>query len=210
MNAIEAEEMDQIVLAVHSYAGMLGTAVADRMPGRLRHLIYVDAVVPMPGESWSSTQASATREARIAAAQASADFGIPPPDPAVFGLHGQDYEWVKHRQTPHPGHTYQAPLQFDPQRVAGVPRTFVGCTRPPLATIDVTRQRVRDPTFWDGAWQDGAGAQLVELPTGHDAMVSAPQELCREPYSATESEGVNLLPAVALISASLPVKLSVP
>ena len=39
MNAIEAEEMDDVVLAVHSYAGMLGTAVADRMAGRLKHLV---------------------------------------------------------------------------------------------------------------------------------------------------------------------------
>src|SRR5512140_835555 len=31
-NAIEVEEMDDVVLAVHSYAGMLGTAIADRMP----------------------------------------------------------------------------------------------------------------------------------------------------------------------------------
>ena len=88
VNAIEAEEMQDVVLAVHSYAGMLGTAVADRMPRRLRHLVYVDAVVPQPGESWSSTHASATREARLAAAQASPDFSFPPPDPSVFGLAG--------------------------------------------------------------------------------------------------------------------------
>lgn len=179
MNAIEAEEMDQIVLAVHSYAGMLGTAVADRMPGRLRHLVYVDAVVPRPGESWSSTHASATREARVAAAEASPDFSFPPPDPSVFGLQDEDYDWLKRRQTPHPGHTYQAPLQFEPKRVAAVPRTFIDCNRPALGTIDVIRQRVRDPKFWDGAWQAGGGARVVELPTGHDPMVSAHDELCR-------------------------------
>ena len=83
MNAIEAEELDDVVLAVHSYAGMLGTAVADRLPGRLKHLVYVDAVVPMPGESWSSTHASATREARIAAAAREAgeiNAGTPLPE----------------------------------------------------------------------------------------------------------------------------------
>src|SRR5687767_7233194 len=64
--AIEAEEMKDVVLAVHSYAGMIGTAIADRMPERLRHLVYVDAVVPQPSESWGSTQSSATREARLA------------------------------------------------------------------------------------------------------------------------------------------------
>jgi pimeloyl-ACP methyl ester carboxylesterase len=39
IQAIESEEMTEVVLAVHSYAGMLGTAVADRMPGRLAHLV---------------------------------------------------------------------------------------------------------------------------------------------------------------------------
>lgn len=179
VNAIEMEEMGDVVLAVHSYAGMLGTAVADRMPQRLRHLVYVDAVVPRPGESWSSTHASATREARLAAAQASPDFSFPPPDPAVFGLQAEKYEWVKRRQTPHPGHTYSAPLAFEPKRVAGVARTFVNCTVPPLATIDAIRPRVVDPRFWDGAWLGGGGARVVELQTGHDPMVSAPDDLTR-------------------------------
>ena len=178
-NTIEAEELQDVVLAVHSYAGMLGTALADRMTKRLRHLVYVDAVVPRPGESWSGTHASATREARLAAAQASPDYSFPPADPSVFGLSAEDHAWVKGRQTPHPGHTYQAPLQFDPQRVAQVPRTFIDCTSPPLATIEVIRKRVRDPKYWDGAWAGGAGMRLVELATGHDPMVSAPQELAR-------------------------------
>jgi pimeloyl-ACP methyl ester carboxylesterase len=178
-NTIEAEELDQVVLAVHSYAGMLGTAIANRMSARLKHLVYVDAVVPKPGESWSSTHASATREARLAAAQASPDHSFPAPDPSVFGLQAQLYDWVKRRQTPHPGHTYQAPLQFDPARVASVPRTFVDCTQPALGTIDVIRQRVRDPKFWDGLWTGGAGARLRTLATGHDPMVSEPQALAR-------------------------------
>lgn len=175
-NAIEMEEMDEIVLVVHSYAGMIGTAIADRMPQRLRHLVYVDAVVPKPGESWSSTHASTTREARVVAAEASPDFSFPPPDPAIYGLSAHQYEWVKRRQTPHPGHTYQAALDFDPRRVAAIPRTFVSCTAPALATIDAARQRVTDRSFWDGAWHSGGGARMVEMKTGHDPMISAPAE----------------------------------
>ncbi len=178
-DAILVEEMDQVVLAVHSYAGMIGTAIADRFTARLKHLVYVDAVVPKPGESWSSTHTSTTREARLAAAAASPDFSIAAPDPAVYGLAGDGYEWVKRRQVPHPGHTYQAALQFDPLRVAAVPRTFVSCIQPALATIDAIRPRVVDSTFWDGAWQSGGGARVVELKTGHDPMVTAPQDLCR-------------------------------
>jgi pimeloyl-ACP methyl ester carboxylesterase len=179
VNAMDAEEMREVVLAVHSYAGMIGTAIADRLPGRLRHLVYVDAVVPKPGESWSSTHASATREARLAAAAASPDFSFPPPDPSVYGLAGEDHAWVARRQTPQPGHTYQAVLEFDPQRVARVPRTFLNCVAPTLGTIDVIRERLKDKGLWGGAWQPGAGARVIELQTGHDPMVSAPADLTR-------------------------------
>jgi pimeloyl-ACP methyl ester carboxylesterase len=177
ISAIEVEELSDVVLAVHSYAGMIGTAVADRLAKRLKHLVYVDAVVPKPGESWSSTQSAATQQQRLAAAQASTRFSFPPPDPEVFGLHGDDHAWVKRRQTPHPGHTYQAPLDFDVQRVAAVPRTFVNCTQPALATIEPSRLRVKDPRFWDGAWLPNS--KVVELKTGHDPMISEPAALAR-------------------------------
>jgi pimeloyl-ACP methyl ester carboxylesterase len=179
LQAIEAEELQDVVLAVHSYAGMIGTAIADRQPARLKHLVYVDAVVPRPGESWSGTHSSAVREGRLAAAAASPDYSFPPPDPAVFGLAGDDLEWVRRRQTPHPGHTYQAPLDFDARRVASVPRTFVSCVRPTLGTIDAIRLRLRDPRYWDGAWDSGGGVRSVELQTGHDPMITAPDELTR-------------------------------
>ena len=175
MAAMDTEEMDDVVLVVHSYAGMLGTAVADRRPQRLQHLVYLDAVLPKPGESWSSTHASATRNARIAAAQADAKYSFPAPDPAVFGLDADDHAWVQRRQTPHPGKPYTHVLDFDPQRVASVPRTFINCTHPPLATIDISRQRMVDPKFWDGVWLPGS--RVVEMATGHDPMVSDPQGL---------------------------------
>lgn len=177
-NALAAEEMKDCILAVHSYAGMLGTAVADREPpGVLKHLVYVDAVVPRPGESWSSTQASATRRERLHAAELSPTYSFPTPDPGVFGLQGAEHAWVLRRQTPHPGRPYTEPLDFDPQRVAQVPRTFIDCTDPKLATIDAIRQRVRDPGFWDGAWLPGS--RIIELATGHDPMITMPQEMTR-------------------------------
>ncbi|MDO9112440.1 MAG: alpha/beta hydrolase family protein [Polaromonas sp.] len=177
VSAIEVEELSDVILAVHSYAGMIGTAVADRLGKHLKHLVYVDAVVPKPGESWSSTQSAATQQQRLSAAQASTRFSFPPPDPEVFGLHDADYAWVKRRQTPHPGNTYQAPLDFDVSRVAAIPRTFVNCTQPALATIEPSRLRVKDAKFWDGAWLPNS--KIVELKTGHDPMISDPAGLAR-------------------------------
>ena len=92
MQAIEHEEMHDVILAVHSYAGMIGTAVADRMTDRLSHLVYVDAVVPKPGEAWSGTHSRATQESRIQAAQASAWYAFPRPEPLSL-------VWMDHRRT---------------------------------------------------------------------------------------------------------------
>jgi pimeloyl-ACP methyl ester carboxylesterase len=162
---LEAEELQHAVLVGHSYAGMVITAVADRLPQRIGRLVYLDAVVPLPGESWSSGH---TDEVRAQRRQAIAQTGtIPPADPSVFGLTGEDAAWTRRRSTPQPGGVYDDPLHFDAARLAALPRTFIDCTHPALGTIAVSRQRVRQQPGW----------QVLEIATGHDAMISAPQPL---------------------------------
>ena len=164
-SVIEAEELLDAVLVGHSYAGIVITGVADRLAARLRHLVYVDAVVPTPGESWSSGHSAETQATRR---KAIAESGVLlPPDPSVFGLTGADRAWVARRLTPQPGGVYEAPLHFDTERVAALPRSFVDCNAPALATIDAMRLRVRAEPGWS----------VTEIATGHDPMVSAPQAL---------------------------------
>lgn len=162
---IDAEELQGTVLVGHSYGGMVITAVADRLAGRIGHLVYLDAVVPRPGEAWSSTHTTETQAARRAAIAASGV--IAPADPSAYGLAGDDAAWVARRQTPQPGGVYDDPLHFDADRIAALPRAFIDCTAPALPTIAVMRQRVRREPGW----------RVVEIATGHDPMVSAPQAL---------------------------------
>ena len=164
---IEAEELQRAIVVGHSYGGMVITAVADRLPDRIAHLVYLDAVVPLPGESWSSTHSEQTRTQRRHAIASTGS--IPPADPAAFGLSGADAQWVARRQRPHPGGVYDDPLDFDAARMAALPRTFIDCNAPALPTIDVMRGRVREQAGWD----------VQEIATGHDAMISAPEELLR-------------------------------
>lgn len=170
---IDAEELQNVILVGHSYAGNLITCVADRLqqrnPGLLKGLVYVDASVPSPGDSWSTPHSPETVQKRTAEAQASGYLSFPPPDASVFGLTGADRDWVNRRQTPQPFKLYQQPLHFDAARVAALPRTFIDCTHPPLATIEAARNRVRNEPGWS----------VVEMKTGHDPMVSAPEELAR-------------------------------
>jgi pimeloyl-ACP methyl ester carboxylesterase len=165
-NLIEAEELQHAILVGHSYGGVVITGVANRFTARLRHLVYLDAVVPRPGESWSSTHAPDVQAARRAAIVANGGT-LPAPDPAVFGLAGADRDWVARRQTPQPGGVYDEVLNFDAATVQTLPRSFIDCSAPPLATIATARARVRSEPGWN----------VVDIATGHDAMISAPQPL---------------------------------
>jgi pimeloyl-ACP methyl ester carboxylesterase len=51
VNVIVWEDLHDVVLVGHSYGGMVITGVADRVPDRIRRLVYVDAFVPDNGES---------------------------------------------------------------------------------------------------------------------------------------------------------------
>jgi pimeloyl-ACP methyl ester carboxylesterase len=53
LNMILYEDIKDIVLVGHSYGGMVVTGVADRVPKRIKRLIYLDAFVPENGESAS-------------------------------------------------------------------------------------------------------------------------------------------------------------
>lgn len=44
-------DLSDVILAGHSYGGMVITGVADRVPGRIRRLVYWNAFVPNNGES---------------------------------------------------------------------------------------------------------------------------------------------------------------
>jgi len=56
VNLILFEELRDVVLLGHSYAGIVVTAVADRIPDRVRHIIYLDAFLPIDGESLMTTR----------------------------------------------------------------------------------------------------------------------------------------------------------
>ncbi|MCA0243323.1 MAG: alpha/beta hydrolase [Proteobacteria bacterium] len=169
---VQAEELSGIVLVGHSYGGMVATGAADRLlqadAQAVRHLVYVDAMVPLPGEGWGDGHSAEVVAGRTAAAQANGN-ALPPPDPAGFGLTGADRDWLLRRQVPHPFGPYRQSLPYDGERWARLPRSFIDCTAPAYPTIDAMRQRVRALP----------GFRVVEMKTGHCPMVSAPQELVR-------------------------------
>lgn len=172
VNLVRCEEIADVVLVGHSYGGLVITGAADALLAQgvaLRHLVYVDAVVPRSGECWATHHSADLVASRLAAAAADPLGALPPPDAALFGLRGDDAAWVNRRQTPHPFGMYQEPLRVDDRRLARVPRTFIDCTDPAWPSIAPMRKRVRSEPGW----------RVAEIGTGHDAMVSAPQALAQ-------------------------------
>src|SRR5262249_42199778 len=51
LGVLKYEALSKIVLVCHSYSGLVGTAMAERVPEKIAHLVYVDAFVPKDGQS---------------------------------------------------------------------------------------------------------------------------------------------------------------
>ena len=168
---IEAEELSDVVLVGHSFGGNAISGVADRMGERIRHLVYLDSLVVEGGQAPFDNLASEVVAARRKAAEeSSGGVSLPNPAPSVFGvLDAADAEWVRRRLTPHPISTYLSRLNIKGPVGNNLPRTYVHCTTPSYAALQASRDWVKAQQGW----------RWAEIATGHDAMVSAPDELTR-------------------------------
>ncbi|WP_213957449.1 MULTISPECIES: alpha/beta fold hydrolase [unclassified Variovorax] len=171
-NVIEAEELEDVFLVGHSFGGCAVVGVAERMPRRLRHLVFLDSLIPMSGKSIMSGFPPDVREARLAAADAfSGGLCTPVPPATNFGLsreHEGDatVDWVQRRLTPQPLKTYLTSLTLAHPVGNGVPATYIRCTDPLYDNVAPSAAFARAQPGWD----------YRELKTGHDAMISAPRE----------------------------------
>jgi pimeloyl-ACP methyl ester carboxylesterase len=163
---IESEELEGVVLVGHSYAGALLGGVAERAGGRVRRLVYVDGLVPERGDSVLALFPTEVADAIAIAARNAGGWRVPPWPASSFGVTDPaDREWVDRRLTDHPFATLTQAGALPPP--AGMPRSFVACT---------VRQRDTYVRFAETARVD-ASWDYFELPTGHDAMVTAPGPL---------------------------------
>lgn len=48
---ITENDLNDVILVAHSYGGMIITGVAAKIPGKIKHLVYIDAALPDPGQS---------------------------------------------------------------------------------------------------------------------------------------------------------------
>lgn len=165
---LEAEELEQVVLMGHSYAGLVISGVAARAKQRIRQLVYLDALLAEDGQSWAEAFPPEVAEARRKGATVTGGVKtIPAPDPAIYGFaDAADTEWVRRRLTPHPYAPFEQKSRLGGPPGNGLPRLYVECTTPPITALATIKDRYRGKPDWP----------FVALKTGHDAMVSAPGE----------------------------------
>ena len=160
---MEAEELEDVVLVGHSYAGMVITGAADRAPRRIRRLVYLDAFVPEDGKALTD-YAGAERAARQHE-EGRRTGTVPPMPTAALGVSKpEDVAWVERRQVRHPYGTMSQPLRLtEPAALARLPKTFIDC-HSATGTFTQFASVLKENPAW----------RCIELPVGHDAMIIDP------------------------------------
>lgn len=166
VRAIDVLGLTDVVLVGHSYAGQVITAVTDRRPDVVAKRIYLDAFVGEDGENAVSLLPESVAH-HWSEAAAGPGFGwlVPVRKLEVLGVTLQaDIDWLTPRLTPHPWKTYTDPLRLS-GAVERVPAAFIECVDW-MRVFQAQADRAR-----------AKGWPVVDLATGHEAMVTAPKEL---------------------------------
>jgi pimeloyl-ACP methyl ester carboxylesterase len=167
---LEAEDVGDAVLVGHSYAGMVIPGVAARVPQRVAQLVYLDAFVPKDGERcFDLMPAEAADSIRKEAETEGEGWRFFPFPLEMLGIVNEDdARWVEPRLGPQPLKTYDEPAHLDQGEWEQIPKTYVVCTDGAFRQVfEPFVQRARTERGW----------QCIELPTGHDAMVTSPERL---------------------------------
>ena len=171
MNVIEAEELTDIILAGHSSAGPSIIGVADRMPHRLRHVVFLDAVLVQNGQSFLDSWPAEAAEARRKAAREINGvrvLPVPSPTPPKAGTPEDPVmAWFQRRLTPYPFAPFEMPLVLTNRIGNGRFCAYLAFTKSPSPVLEKSRQLARSQGNW----------QWAELPQNHGAPAFAPGEV---------------------------------
>jgi pimeloyl-ACP methyl ester carboxylesterase len=158
VNTILFEDLRDIILVGHSYGGMVITGVADRVPDRIKRLVYLDALLPNDGESLNAIFGGRSEGLKQ---MTKGDFIVPP--------------WVKADQpppkdVPQPLKTFNEPVSFKNEAAKKLPVTYI-------LTVDKGKEAKDDDFFSQSQRAKERGITVLQLPADHNPQWSAPEAL---------------------------------
>ena len=179
VNVIRFEGLRDVVLVGHSYGGMVMTGVADRLPDRVRAMVYVDAMLPENGESVATVRGlrrPTTGPTADAPTTAAAPATRPAPrSPMTSGQLGQPF---RPGQTPpynvtQPPKTFTQPIELRNQEATRrIPAVY-------LLTVDPGRQPEQDGFFGSSQRAAEHGYAVWHITADHVPSMTQPAELTR-------------------------------
>ncbi|BCH31896.1 esterase [Mesorhizobium sp. L-8-10] len=176
VQTIEFADASNIVLVGHSYGGLVASAVACRIPERIRSLVIVDGFLAETGRSIFDLhpEISAITEPLL---NPTAPWQMMPLPASAIGLpDGPQARRHDARSRPMPIRTHSTPFREDMARLAAIDRHYIRCTDFPIfaATADKAERE---------GWRRG------DIETGHMVMFTQPGELARGIEDITTMEG---------------------
>jgi pimeloyl-ACP methyl ester carboxylesterase len=163
VSLLRYRDLNEVILVGHSYGGTVITAVAEQMAERISRLVYLDASVPLDGES-NNDVIGPEMAARLRASAMSNGEGwlVPPAAYVVERLPAAIQPWAEQRLTPHPLRSFDDKVHLRSAEAAAVPRAFVR-TSPQSAVYERLISRAR-----------AAGWYCRDLHGGHYAILTEP------------------------------------
>jgi pimeloyl-ACP methyl ester carboxylesterase len=169
VNFIRSEKLNDLVLVGHSMAGMIISKVAEEMPERVKHLVYLAAVVPHNGAALIDLLTK-ERQATLRHMHGK--------EREVFGtmdtlrtlyftdLEAEEQEYYLKQLTPQPLAVFFEAIRFATFPDIPVPRTYVMGIR----------DRSLPPELTEG-FAERLKVEPMKIDAGHDMMVSRPNEV---------------------------------
>ena len=167
VNHIIFENLNNIILVGHSFAGSVISGVADKLKDRIQKLIYFDAVILKDGQKPFDIAPKELVKQRIELAKRFGDgISIPAPSADAFGVFDVKKSLLlEEKLTPHPLSTYQSKLTIKNEIGNGIPLFYIFCNNPVYKSLESSREVVRKLKW-----------PIFELNAGHDAMLTHPKE----------------------------------
>lgn len=180
LNLLRYEELNEVLLVGHSYAGNVITGAADQAPERIARLIYVDTWPFPDGVAQVDLLPPEARQAQEQQVASQGEgWGMPFPSweeldegNELRDLGEPERRLMRSRATPHPYGAWRQPVRLKNPAREALPKTAIWTS---LTIAEVNEMIAAYPKFTSELAKPGW--QFLELPTGHWPMFSKPLEL---------------------------------